>query len=163
MGIQMWEPPAQLRLLVLPKPGRSPGRWDLMEEGKAHVLAAPRQGPWGQASRQALSSLLKDEGTEARKGSVRSETNGAVPGLEPRLDRGCRRACLRPAAPAAISAHGPSCAPALPPPANPSVTSGLRCARRRPSPGPGSVPAGALRRRHRRAPPPPRLPPPPPS
>lgn len=53
-----------------------------MEGGKAHVLAAPRQGPWGQARASALSNLLKDEGTEARTGSVRSETNGAVPGLE---------------------------------------------------------------------------------
>ena len=78
-AIQMWEPPAQLRLLALPEPSRSPGRWDLMEGGKAHVLAAPRQGPWGQASGRALSNLLKDEGTEARNGQcpIRDQRGGA--------------------------------------------------------------------------------------
>ena len=67
-----------------------------MKGGKAHVRAAPRQAPWRQASGRALSSPFNDEDTEARDSSDRSEANGAVSGLEPTVDRACRRASLPP-------------------------------------------------------------------
>lgn len=140
-----------------------PERWHLMQEAKEPSFAQHRGRPYRAGPPGGRSPVhLKMRTLRPREGNDGAAANGAMPGLELRLLRACGTASFRPRrappplAPTARARPPPGPAPSR----RPAVTFGLRCARHRPSPVPGSAPAGAPR--CRRAPPPPRPPPPPP-